>query len=94
MCLEEELKEKEIKSPITGIFHDTRASIPYEKNNLQPYVKIGSHVIPEVIICDVEAIGVRIPIEAGVYGIIKEKLIKPEEAVEYNQPLFRIKTDK
>ncbi len=84
----------EIKSPIEGIFHDTNDPIENRANNFQPYVKIGSHVIPEAIICDVEAMRVRVPIEAKVYGTIKEKLVNAGDKVKYHQVLFKISLNK
>jgi len=91
MTIDEKCETAEINSPITGIFHDREDS---GKNDSRPYVTIGSHVIPEAIVCDVEAVGVKIPVEAGVYGIIKEILVNPGDAVEYHQILFKITPSK
>lgn len=84
----------EIKSPIEGIFHDAKDPIENKKYNSQLYVKIGSYVIPEVVVCDVEAMRIRIPVEAGIYGTIKEKLVNAGDTVEYNQVLFKISVNK
>lgn len=96
MTIDEKCENIEIKSPITGIFHDAPINVFNKQKKPKPetYVKIGSHIIPEVIVCDVEAMRVRIPVEAGVYGTIKEKLVNTGDFVEYNQVLFKIALNK
>lgn len=92
MGLEKKCEEyKEIKSPVVGTFYDSATSPFHEKNAPKPYVEIGSYVTPETVVCEIEAMKVRLPVKAETYGIIKEKLVKNEEAVEYEQLLFRIK---
>ena len=100
MDLDDVVDIKEIKSPMFGTFHDSEDFYEYKKKHPQeniakapPYVEIGSHVIPEVVIYDIEAMKVRVPIEAGVYGTIIEKLVNNGDFVEYNQVLFKIATN-
>jgi len=94
MSIDENCEEIEIKPPIEGTFHDKKDTIKYRTNKHQPYVKLGSYVIPEVIICDVEAMGVRLSIEAKVYGTIKEILVNEGDPIKYDQVLFKISVNK
>jgi acetyl-CoA carboxylase biotin carboxyl carrier protein len=84
-------KYKEVKSPVVGTYYDSATSSSHEKYDPKPYVKIGSRVTPETVVCDIEAMKVILPVKAGIDGIVKQKLVKNEEDVEYEQVLFRIK---
>jgi acetyl-CoA carboxylase biotin carboxyl carrier protein len=56
----------------------------------QPYVRPGSPVRPDTIVCLIEAMKVFTEINAGVSGTIGEMLVKNGQPVEFDQPLFRV----
>ena len=57
-----------------------------------PYVKVGTHIEPDTIVCIVEAMKLFNEIEADVEGEIVEVLVEDGQLVEYGQPLFLVKT--
>ncbi len=73
-----------IKSPMVGTF--------YSKPNpeAKPYVQVGDQVTAETIVCQIEAMKMFSEIPAGVSGTIKAVLVKNQEAVDVNKPLFKI----
>jgi acetyl-CoA carboxylase biotin carboxyl carrier protein len=73
-----------IKSPTVGTFY--AAPSPDDP----PFVTVGSKVRPDTTVCIVEAMKVFNPIEAGVSGTITAILVSNGDAVEYDQPLFRL----
>ncbi|GIN19956.1 MAG TPA: acetyl-CoA carboxylase biotin carboxyl carrier protein [Bacillus bacterium] len=73
-----------IVSPMVGTFY--QASSP----DSDPYVKVGSEVTSDSIVCIVEAMKLFNEIEAEVEGKIAEILVKDGELVEYGQPLFLV----
>lgn len=75
---------KVVKSPIVGTFYS--ASSP----DADDFVKVGDHVKKGQILCVIEAMKLMNDIESDFDGIIQEILVKNEQMVEYNQPLFRI----
>ncbi|QKY69299.1 acetyl-CoA carboxylase biotin carboxyl carrier protein [Lentibacillus sp. CBA3610] len=78
--------DQEIVSPMVGTF--------YTKPNPESdvYVKQGSKVEAETVVCIVEAMKLFNEIEAETTGEITEVLVEDGELVEYGQPLFRVKT--
>ncbi|MCC7137706.1 MAG: acetyl-CoA carboxylase biotin carboxyl carrier protein [Planctomycetes bacterium] len=76
----------EIKSPIVGTFY--KAASP----ETPPFVSVGDRVGPETVVCIVEAMKVMNEIKAELSGEIIEVLVDNGEAVEFDQPLFRVKT--
>jgi len=88
-----ETDTKEIKSPVVGTFYDAAISPWHKEYDPEPYVKVGSLVTPETVICDIETLATILPLKAKVYGTIEEKLVCSGEAVNYGQVLFRISTD-
>jgi acetyl-CoA carboxylase biotin carboxyl carrier protein len=64
----------------------------YSKPNpdAKAYVQIGDQVTPETIVCQIEAMKMFSEIPAGVSGTIKAILVKNEEAVDVNKPLFKV----
>ena len=74
-----------IKSPTVGTFYV--ASSP----DAPPFVKVGSTVQPDSIVCMVEAMKVFNEIPSGVAGTILEVLVENAAPVEFGQPLFRVK---
>lgn len=73
-----------IKSPTVGTFYS--APSPDDP----PFVSVGSKVRPDTIVCIVEAMKVFNPIPAEVSGTITAILLNNGDAVEYDQPLFRL----
>src|ERR1035441_3810315 len=74
----------EIKSPMIGTFY--RAPSPESPN----YVEIGAEVMPETVVCLIEAMKVMNEIKAEVKGIVTHILVENAKPVEFGQPLFRI----
>jgi acetyl-CoA carboxylase biotin carboxyl carrier protein len=56
-----------------------------------PYVKEGQEVLEETVVCIIEAMKVMNEIKAEVRGAITEVLVENGTAVQYSQPLFRVK---
>ncbi len=75
-----------IKSPTVGTFY--LSPTPTEP----PFVKVGSAVKPDTVVCLIEAMKVFNQIPAEISGTITEILVNNGDAVEYGQPLFRVKT--
>lgn len=75
-----------IKSPMVGTFY--RASSP----ETPAFAKIGDKVTAESIVCIIEAMKVMNEIHAETTGTVTEVLVENGDAVEYGQPLFKVKT--
>jgi acetyl-CoA carboxylase biotin carboxyl carrier protein len=76
---------KEVVSPMVGTFY--RAPSP----DSAPYVKEGQEVAEESVVCIIEAMKVMNEIKAEVKGVITEVLVENGAAVQFGQPLFRVK---
>ena len=74
-----------ITSPIVGTFY--RSPGP-EK---EPYVKEGSKVTPESVVCIVEAMKLMNEIQAEISGEVVRVYVENGEPVEFGQALFGIK---
>jgi acetyl-CoA carboxylase biotin carboxyl carrier protein len=74
-----------IPSPIVGTFY--RAASP----NAESFVKIGSYVEPESIVCIIEAMKLMNEIQAETRGEVVKIYVENGQPVEYGQPLFGIK---
>jgi acetyl-CoA carboxylase biotin carboxyl carrier protein len=79
---------QEIRSPIVGTFY--RSSSP----EAGPYVNVGDRVTPDTVVCIIEAMKVMNEIKAEVRGEVLEALVENGDAVEFDQPLFRVKVEK
>jgi len=77
----------EIKSPIVGTFYATPSP------DSDPYVEVGAAVGPQTVVCIIEAMKVLNEIKAEMSGTIVEVLVSNGQAVEYGQPLFKVKPD-
>ena len=75
----------ESRSPIVGTFY--HASSP----DSPPFVAVNDIVKKGDVLCIIEAMKLMNEIEAEVSGTIVEILVENGQAVEYDQPLFRIK---
>lgn len=76
-----------INSPIVGTFYTAPSP------DTEAFVQVGSQVHPETTICIIEAMKVFNEIPAGVSGTITAILVENGAAVEYGQPLFRVRPD-
>ena len=74
-----------ITSPIVGTFY--RAASP----NADSFVKIGSSVDSETVVCIIEAMKLMNEIQAEVTGEVAKIYVENGQPVEYGQPLFGIK---
>ncbi|MCF7972620.1 MAG: acetyl-CoA carboxylase biotin carboxyl carrier protein [Phycisphaerae bacterium] len=75
----------DIPSPIVGTFYEA----PSPDSN--HYVEIGTHVSPSSVVCIIEAMKVMNEIKAEVSGTIARILVSNGQAVEFGQPLFKVK---
>jgi acetyl-CoA carboxylase biotin carboxyl carrier protein len=57
----------------------------------KPYVTIGTHVDPSTVVCIIEAMKVMNEIKAETSGTIVAMLVENGAAVEYGQPLYRVR---
>lgn len=73
-----------VNAPIVGTFY---ASASPQK---PAFVKTGDEVKAGDVLCIIEAMKVMNEITSKTDGVIAEILVKNEDMVEYNQPLFRI----
>jgi acetyl-CoA carboxylase biotin carboxyl carrier protein len=76
---------KEIVSPMVGTFY--RAPSP----DSAPYIVEGQEVSEETVVCIIEAMKVMNEIKAEVKGEVVEVLVENGTAVQFGQPLFRVK---
>ncbi|UCE46201.1 MAG: acetyl-CoA carboxylase biotin carboxyl carrier protein [Phycisphaerales bacterium] len=80
-------KLTEIKSPIVGTFYATPSP------DSEPYVEVGTTVGPQTVVCIIEAMKVLNEIKAETSGTIVEVLVTNGQAVEYGQPLFKVRPE-
>ncbi|GGE46553.1 acetyl-CoA carboxylase, biotin carboxyl carrier protein [Pullulanibacillus camelliae] len=76
-----------IVSPMVGTFY---AKPSPDKDN---FVKVGSKVSNDTVVCIIEAMKLFNEIEADVKGEIVDVLVEDGQLVEYGQPLFLVKTE-
>jgi acetyl-CoA carboxylase biotin carboxyl carrier protein len=74
----------EIKSPTPGTFY--AASSP----EAEPFVRIGSRVNPDTVVCIIEAMKVFNEIPAECTGAIVAIMVENQQPVEYGQVLFKV----
>lgn len=74
-----------ITSPIVGTFY--RAASP----NAESFVKIGTRVDSETVVCIIEAMKLMNEIQAETNGEVTKIYVENGQPVEYGQPLFGIK---
>jgi acetyl-CoA carboxylase biotin carboxyl carrier protein len=75
-----------IKSPMVGTFYS--AASP----DSPAFAKVGTKVGADSIVCIIEAMKVMNEIQSELSGTVTEVLVENGEAVEYGQPLFKVKT--
>jgi acetyl-CoA carboxylase biotin carboxyl carrier protein len=83
---EEEKGVAMITSPMVGTFY--RAPSP----DSPMFADIGTSVGADSVVCIIEAMKVMNEIQAELSGKIIEVLVENGEAVEFGQPLFKVKT--
>jgi acetyl-CoA carboxylase biotin carboxyl carrier protein len=74
-----------IPSPIVGTFY--RSPSP----TADVFVKIGSNVEPDTVVCIIEAMKLMNEIQAETTGEVVKIYVENGQPVEYGQPLFGIK---
>jgi acetyl-CoA carboxylase biotin carboxyl carrier protein len=74
-----------ITSPIVGTFY--RSPGP----DKEAYVKEGSSVSPDTVVCIVEAMKLMNEIQAETSGVVVKVYVENGQPVEYGQPLFGIR---
>ncbi|HEX8138591.1 MAG TPA: acetyl-CoA carboxylase biotin carboxyl carrier protein [Pyrinomonadaceae bacterium] len=74
-----------ITSPIVGTFY--RAPSP----TTEPFVRLGTHVDPDMVVCIIEAMKLMNEIQAETSGEVVKIYVENGQPVEYGQPLFGIK---
>lgn len=75
-----------VPSPIVGTFY--RSPSP----TADPFVKIGSNVEPESVVCIIEAMKLMNEIQAETTGEVVKIYVENGQPVEYGQPLFGIRS--
>jgi acetyl-CoA carboxylase biotin carboxyl carrier protein len=75
-----------ISSPIVGTFY--RSPSP----SADAFVKIGSNVEPESVVCIIEAMKLMNEIQAEATGEVVKIYVENGQPVEYGQPLFGIRS--
>ena len=76
-----------IAAPMVGTFY--RAPAP----EVDAYVEVGKRINPESVVCILEAMKVMNEIKSECSGEIVKICVQNGEAVEYDQPLFIVKTN-
>ncbi|MDT5261239.1 MAG: acetyl-CoA carboxylase biotin carboxyl carrier protein [Acidobacteriota bacterium] len=74
-----------ITSPIVGTFY--RAASP----TAESFVRVGSQVEPDMVVCIIEAMKLMNEIQAETTGTIAKIYVENGQPVEYGQPLFGVK---
>jgi acetyl-CoA carboxylase biotin carboxyl carrier protein len=75
----------DIKSPIVGTFYSAPSP------DSETYVKVGSDVNAETVVCIIEAMKVMNEIKAECTGTIVKIMAANGKAVEYGQVIFKVK---
>ncbi|HEX2268872.1 MAG TPA: acetyl-CoA carboxylase biotin carboxyl carrier protein [Pyrinomonadaceae bacterium] len=75
-----------IPSPIVGTFY--RSPSP----TAEAFVKIGSNVEPDTVVCIIEAMKLMNEIQAETTGEVVKIYVENGQPVEYGQPLFGIRS--
>jgi len=78
---------EDIESPIIGTFYSSPSP------DSPSFVAVGDKVNPDTVVGIIEAMKVMNEIKAETSGTIVEIVCKTGQAVEFGQPLFKIKPD-
>ena len=82
----EEVGISVVKSPMVGTFYSSASP------ESPAFVKVGGKIGSDTIVCIIEAMKVMNEIQAEISGTVTEILVEDGDAVEYGQPLFKVKT--
>jgi acetyl-CoA carboxylase biotin carboxyl carrier protein len=74
-----------ITSPIVGTFYRTPSP------DAEPFVRLGSHVNLDTVVCIIEAMKLMNEIQAETNGEIAKIYVENGQPVEFGQPLFGVK---
>ncbi len=74
-----------VTAPVIGTFY--RAPSPAA----EPFVKIGSYIDPNTVVCIIEAMKLMMEIQAETSGTVEEVYVENGQPVEYGQELFGIR---
>jgi acetyl-CoA carboxylase biotin carboxyl carrier protein len=74
-----------IRAPMVGTFY--RCPEP----GAPPFVKVGTRVKPDSVVCIIEVMKLMNSVTAGVSGIVTQILVDNAHMVEYGQPLIAIR---
>lgn len=77
-----------VTAPLVGVFYASPSP------DDAPYVTAGDKVSENSTLCLIESMKVFTEIPAGVSGVVEEILVHSGDYVEYDQPLFKIRTVK
>jgi acetyl-CoA carboxylase biotin carboxyl carrier protein len=75
-----------VRSPMVGTFYTAPAP------DVAPYVASGQDVKPDDVLCIIEAMKLMNEIKCEVRGKVTEILVQNGQPVEFDQPLFKIKS--
>ena len=73
-----------IKSPTPGTFYAAPDA------GAEPFVKVGSRVAPNTVVCIIEAMKIFNEIQAECTGVIVEINVENQQPVEFGQVLFKV----
>ena len=76
---------KIVKSPMVGTFYTAPSP------DAEPFIKVGSKVSADSVVCIIEAMKVMNEIQAEESGTVAEILVANGDPVEYGQPLLKLK---
>jgi len=74
----------EIKSPMVGTFYSSPSP------DSDAFVQIGQDVMPDTVVCIIEAMKVMNEIQSEVKGKVKKILVDNATPVQFGQPLFLV----
>jgi acetyl-CoA carboxylase biotin carboxyl carrier protein len=76
-----------IKAPLVGTFYAAQSP------DSPPFIEAGFKVEPQMVVCIIEAMKVMNEIKSEVGGTVVEVLVKNGQAVEFGQPLFKVRPE-
>lgn len=75
----------DITSPLVGTFYSSPSP------DSEPFVRVGSEVGPETVVCIIEAMKVMNEVKAETGGTIAKVMVANGEAVEFGQVLYKVR---
>ncbi|MBL4700691.1 MAG: acetyl-CoA carboxylase biotin carboxyl carrier protein [Phycisphaeraceae bacterium] len=75
----------DITSPTVGTFYSSSSP------DAKAFISAGSKVSDDTVVCIIEAMKVFNEIKAEVRGTVEQVLVENGQAVEFGQPLFKVK---